>query len=167
MEGTYPLPEAQLDRFMFKLHVQFPDLEELNVIMNRTIGGHTPKASGVATREQLLEMQDIAREVPIAEHIQLYALRLLQRTHSTCKEAPSSVKQYVKAGGSPRGGQAMLKAARIRALVRGETAVSYEDIEAVALPALRHRILLNFEGEAEGVDTDDIVKTILQETKKL
>ncbi|MBN1947509.1 MAG: MoxR family ATPase [Bradymonadales bacterium] len=166
MEGTYPLPEAQLDRFMFKLKVPFPNLEDLNTIMNRTIGGQNPSVSAVTGREELLEMQQVARRIPIAPHIQLYALRLLEKTHPICKQAPGAVKQYVKAGSSPRGGQAILKAARIRALVRGETAVGFEDVQAVALPALRHRILLNFEGEAEGVDTDDIVAQILAETKK-
>jgi MoxR-like ATPase len=166
MEGTYPLPEAQLDRFMFKLNVAFPTLDELNTIMDRTITGDAPEASAVLGREEILEMRAISRKVPIAPHVQLFALKVLKRSHPDSENAPDSVHRYVKAGGSPRGGQAMLAAARIRALVRGETAVGFDDVESVALPALRHRLLLNFEGEANEISTDDIIRDILETTAK-
>ena len=165
-EGTYPLPEAQLDRFMFKLNVGFPGLDDLNQIMDRTIGGEKHHVSATTEREGLLRLRDVAKRVPIARHIQDYALRILQRTHPTIDGAPGGVRQFFKAGASPRGGQAMLATARVRALIRGETAVSYDDIEYVALPALRHRVLLNFEGEAEGVEPDEVLTDIIKTTKK-
>jgi MoxR-like ATPase len=165
-EGTYPLPEAQLDRFMYKLNVAFPQLAELDAIMDRTISGQLPKISAVLDEQTLLGLRATALRVPIARHIQLYALRLLERSHATHPDAPKSVRQFVRAGASPRAGQAMLACARIRALIRGETAVAFEDIDAVALPAMRHRILLNFEGEAEGVDTDTLVADLIKHTPK-
>lgn len=165
-EGTYPLPEAQLDRFMFKLNVGFPELDDLNTIMDRTISGDMPEVSAVMTQKELLELRQVARSVPIARHIQTWALRVLQRTHPTTADAPESVKQFFRAGASPRGGQGMLATARVRALVRGGTSVAFEDIEAVALPTLRHRVLLNFEGEAEGIDPDVVLNEIMQNTKR-
>ncbi len=165
-EGTYPLPEAQLDRFMFKLNVGFPTLDELDEIMDRTITGTKPTVQSVMGQDELNEMRQIANRVPIAKHIQRYALDVLQRTHSTLEAAPPAVRQYVKAGASPRGGQSILATARIHALIRGETAVGFDDVDAVAMPALRHRVLLNFEGEAEGVDADDIVAEVLKTTPK-
>ena len=165
-EGTYPLPEAQLDRFMFKLNVGFPSLDELNLIMDRTISGHKPTVEAVIHRDDLLSMRRIARQVPIARHIQTFAMQVLRRTHPTTDDAPASVRKFVKAGASPRGGQAMLATARVRSLVRGESAVSFDDVIHVAPATLRHRILLNFEGEAEGIDTDDIIRDILGSTKR-
>ena len=161
-EGTYPLPEAQLDRFFFKLHVGFPDRDELNAILERTTGTITPKVSRVIARERLLAMQVLVREVPVARHVQDYAVRLLQATHPTEKASLDSVRRFVKFGSSPRGAQALLLAAKIRALMEGRFAASVEDIKASALPALRHRVLLNFEGEAEGVKTDDLLHEILK-----
>jgi MoxR-like ATPase len=161
-EGTYPLPEAQLDRFFFKLHVGFPDRDELNAILERTTGMVTPKVTRVLNRERLLAMQALVREVPVARHVQDYAVRLLQATHPTQKDSLDTVKRFVKFGGSPRGAQALLLAAKIRALFEGRFAASVEDVKASALPALRHRVLLNFEGEAEGVKTDDLIKEILK-----
>jgi MoxR-like ATPase len=162
-EGTYPLPEAQLDRFFFKLHVPFPGREELNTILERTTGASSPTAARVLAKGRLLEMQRLVREVPIAAHVQDYAVRLLQATHPTEKDASASVKQYVRFGSSPRGAQALLLAAKIRALFEGRFAASIDDVKASALPALRHRVLLNFEGEAEGVKTDDLVLEILKQ----
>src|SRR3954462_1210553 len=161
-EGTYPLPEAQLDRFFFKLHVSFPGREELNEILERTTGTVAPKVNRVMGRDRLLVMQALVREVPIAKHVQDYAVRLLQSTHPTEKGSLDSVRRFVKFGGSPRGAQALLLAAKIRALFEGRFAASVEDVKASALPALRHRVLLNFEGEAEGVKTDDLIKEILK-----
>jgi MoxR-like ATPase len=161
-EGTYPLPEAQLDRFFFKLHVGFPGREELNEILERTTGTVSPKVSRVWTREKLLAMQALVREVPVAKHVQDYAVRLLQATHPTEKGGLDSVRRFVKFGSSPRGAQALLLAAKIRALFEGRFAAAVEDVKAAALPALRHRVLLNFEGEAEGVKTDDLILEILK-----
>jgi MoxR-like ATPase len=161
-EGTYPLPEAQLDRFFFKLHVPFPGREELNEILERTTGNVTPQVKPIMARSRILEMQKLVREVPIAKHVQDYAVRLLQATHPTTKDAQETVKRFVKFGSSPRGAQALLLAGKIRALFEGRFAASLDDVRAVALPALRHRVLLNFEGEAEGVKTDDVLHEILK-----
>ena len=162
-EGTYPLPEAQLDRFFFKLHVPFPNRDELNAILERTTGNVTPKVDAVMSKDRILEMQRLVRDVPIAKHVQDYAVRLLQATHPTTPGAIDSVKRFVKFGSSPRGAQALLLAGKIRALFEGRFAASLDDIRAVALPALRHRVLLNFEGEAEGVKTDDVLHEILKQ----
>ena len=161
-EGTYPLPEAQLDRFFFKLHVGFPGREELNEILERTTGTVTPKVARVLDKERLLAMQGLVREVPIAKHVQDYAVRLLQATHPTEKTSLDAVRRFVKFGSSPRGAQALLLAAKIRALFDGRFAAGLDDVKAAALPALRHRVLLNFEGEAEGVKTDDLLNEILK-----
>jgi MoxR-like ATPase len=161
-EGTYPLPEAQLDRFFFKLHVGFPGRDELNEILERTTGTLTPKVTPVLDRARLLAMQALVREVPIAKHVQDYAVRLLQATHPTEKTSLESVRRFVKFGASPRGAQALLLAGKIRALFEGRFAVAIDDVKASALPALRHRVLLNFEGEAEGVKTDALIHEMLK-----
>jgi len=160
-EGTYPLPEAQLDRFFFKLHVGFPGREELHSILNRTTGTDAPSVSPVLDGPRILKMQALVREVPVANHVQDYAVRLLQSTHPS-PQALDAVKRFVRFGASPRGAQAMLLAAKIRALFDGRFAPSVDDVKASALPALRHRVLLNFEGEAEGVKTDDVLNAILK-----
>jgi MoxR-like ATPase len=161
-EGTYPLPEAQLDRFFFKLHVPFPGRDELHSILDRTTGMDAPEARPVVNRARLLEMQKLVREVPVARHVQDYAVRLLQATHPADKSL-EQVRRFVKFGSSPRGAQAILLAAKIRALFEGRFSASTDDVKAVALPALRHRVLLNFEGEAEGVKTDDVLSAIIKQ----
>ncbi len=161
-EGTYPLPEAQLDRFFFKLHVGFPGREELHSILERTTGVAMPTVQPVLNREQILQMQSLVREVPISRHVQDYAVRLLQSTHPTQDASLDMVKRFVKFGASPRGAQALLLAAKIRALFEGRFAASIDDVRAVSLPALRHRVLLNFEGEAEGIKTDDVLREIMK-----
>ena len=161
MEGTYPLPEAQLDRFFFKLDVPFPSREELHGIVDRTTTGHQAEARRVATREDILEMQALVRRVPVARHVQDYAIRVLQATHPGGEEATGLVKRYVRTGASPRGVQAMLLAAKIGALFASRFAASIDDVKAVAAPALRHRLLLSFEGEAEGIRPDAIIAEIL------
>lgn len=166
MDGTYPLPEAQLDRFQFKLEVRFPSLDELDEIMTRTIGGTTPSAARVMTREQLFDLQEVAKRVAIAPSMQRYALRILQRTHPNLPDAPDDVRRFVREGASPRGGQAILTAARIHALMRGEPMVAESDIVAAALPALRHRLILNFEGEAEGIERDALLQAIIRSTPR-
>jgi MoxR-like ATPase len=160
-EGTNPLPEAQLDRF-FKLFVPFPGRDELNQILERTTGTEIPKVQPVLSRDKIITMQQLVREVPIAKHVQDYAVRLLQATHPTEKDSLDAVKRFVKFGSSPRGAQALLLAAKIRALFQGRFAASIDDVRASALPALRHRMLLNFEGEAEGVKTDELLQDILK-----
>ncbi|WP_437619436.1 AAA family ATPase [Sorangium sp. So ce1151] len=161
-EGTYPLPEAQLDRFFFKLHVPFPSREELNSILERTTGTDAIEVRPVLNKERIVAMQRLVREVPVAKHVQDYAVRLLQATHPTEGESLDEVKRFVKFGASPRGAQALLLAAKIRALFEGRFAASVDDVRASALPALRHRVLLNFEGEAEGVKTDEVLQAILK-----
>jgi MoxR-like ATPase len=161
-EGTYPLPEAQLDRFFMKLHVPFPNRDELHSILDRTTGETTTKASPVLHRDDILRMQALVRRVPAARHVQDYAIRLIQATHPDGPDAPAVCKQFVRFGASPRGAQAVLLAAKIRALFEGRFAASIDDVRAVALPALRHRVLLNFEGEAEGVKTDQVIDGILK-----
>ncbi|WP_437731091.1 AAA family ATPase [Sorangium sp. So ce1335] len=161
-EGTYPLPEAQLDRFFFKLHVPFPSRDELNAILERTTGTEAIAVRPVLNRERITAMQRLVREVPVAKHVQDYAVRLLQATHPTEGESLGEVKRFVKFGASPRGAQALLLAAKIRALFEGRFAASVDDVRASALPALRHRVLLNFEGEAEGVKTDEVLQAILK-----
>ena len=146
MEGTYPLPEAQLDRFMFKVLVPFPSEDDLVAIMDRTTGAETATASKVCTGAQIVEMQRLARAVPIAPHVTAYAVSVLAASHPDQQRAPELVRQYVRYGASPRGAQALVAGGKIYALLDGRFNVSIDDIRAVALPALRHRIILNFEG---------------------
>jgi len=166
MEGTYPLPEAQLDRFLFKLQVEFPSREELHAILDRTTGGNKPTLETVIDGPRILEMRALARDVPVARHVQDYAIRILEGTHPDREGAPEMVQRFVRFGASPRGAQACLLAAKIQALMDGRFAVGADDVRAVAKPALRHRMILNFEGEAEGVRTDAILDRILETTKE-
>jgi MoxR-like ATPase len=162
MEGTYPLPEAQLDRFFFKLEVPFPSRDELHSIIDRTTTAQHAEVRRVLSREQILKMQALVRRVPVARHVQDYAIRVLMATHPTGEEAPELVKRFVRTGGSPRGAQAMLLGAKVRALFDGRFAASIDDVKATALPALRHRVLLSFEGEAEGIASERVVAEILK-----
>jgi MoxR-like ATPase len=161
MEGTYPLPEAQLDRFLFKVMVPFPSEEDLITIMDRTTGAESATAEKVATAGEIVEMQRLARAVPIAPHITAYAVSVLAATHPDQPRAPELVRDYVRYGGSPRGAQALVTAGKIFALLDGRFNVSVDDIRSAALPALRHRIILNFEGEAEGITTEATIRSIL------
>jgi MoxR-like ATPase len=161
MEGTYPLPEAQLDRFLFKLWVPFPSEEDLVEIMERTTGAKMPTAGKAANAAEVVEMQRLARSVPIAPHVTAYAVSVLAATHPDAARAPELVKSYVRYGGSPRGAQALVLTGKIHALLEGRYNVAVEDIRAVALPALRHRVIRNFEGEAEGITSDAIVRAVL------
>jgi MoxR-like ATPase len=162
MEGTYPLPEAQLDRFFFKLKVKYPAEEAMHEILERTTRDADPTVSRVADGPELLEMRHVARSVPIARPVQAYAIRLTLGTHPDSAYATALAKRYVRYGASPRAAQALVLAGKIQALNRGQAFVSIDDIRSVALPALRHRILLNFEGEADEVDTDSIVEELLK-----
>jgi MoxR-like ATPase len=162
MEGTYPLPEAQLDRFLFKLYVNFPDREELHRILDLTTGAGIQPRSAVLDRAAILEMQQLVRQVPVARHVQDYAIRVLQATHADGPDAPDLARRFVRYGSSPRGAQAMLLAAKIRALFDGRFAASVDDVRGVAHAALRHRVLLNFEGEAEGIKSDQVIDAVLR-----
>ena len=161
MEGTYPLPEAQLDRFLFKLWVPFPSEEDLVEIMDRTTGARLPQAQKAADAQQVVAMQRLARSVPIAPHVTAYAVSVLAATHPDAPRAPELARQYVRYGGSPRGAQALVLAGKIHGLLDGRYNVATDDIRAVAMPALRHRVIRNFEGEAEGITSDAIVRAVL------
>jgi MoxR-like ATPase len=162
-EGTYPLPEAQLDRFFFKLVVQYSGRAELNEILNRTTSGKNPTAQPVMSGEEILVSQQLVRNVALAPHVQDYAIRLTMATHPKGEFATESVNKYVRWGSSPRGAQAIVLAAKVYALMDGRFNVGFDDVRKAATPALRHRLLLNFEGEAEGVVTDTIVTDILEQ----
>jgi MoxR-like ATPase len=165
-EGTYPLPEAQLDRFFFKIIVGYPTADELSQVLSRTTTGARPEVERVLTREALLELMKLVREVPVASHVKDYAVRLVLATHTKTDTASPIASQYLRFGSSPRGGQTLLLAGKVRALTDGRFNVSYDDIEAVAASALRHRLILNFEAEAEGITTDHIIGQILRDVPR-
>ena len=162
-EGTYPLPEAQLDRFFFKLLVDYPNASELSEVLNRTTEGHKVELDRVLTKEQMLELQNLVPQVPVASHVKDYVVRLIMATHPKTETAVPVASQYLRFGSSPRGGQALLLAGKVRALIQGRFNVSFEDIQAAARPALRHRLILNFEAEAEGITTDHLIDQILKD----
>ena len=166
MEGTYPLPEAQLDRFFFKLVVEYPSREALHTILDRTTTDDVPKPRAVIEKARILEMRELVRKVPLSRQIQDYAVRVVLATHPENPEATATSKQYLRYGASPRGLQSVILAAKIRALLEGRYAVAIDDIRYVAAPALRHRLILNFEGEAEGIRADAIIAEILKATKE-
>ncbi len=166
MEGTYPLPEAQLDRFFFKLVVKYPAREALHTILDRTTADHVPEPKPVIDKSRIMEMRELVRRVPLARQIQDYAVRVVLATHPENPEATAMSKQFMRYGASPRGLQSIILAAKIRALLEGRYAVSIDDIRQVAAPALRHRMILNFEGEAEGIESDAIVQEILKATRE-
>ena len=159
-EGTYPLPEAQLDRFFFKLQVGYSTRDQLAEILRRTTAGEEARADAVIDAERIIAHQRLVRRVAIADHVSDYAVRMVLATHPGGDFAPPQVSKYVRLGASPRAAQALVLAGKCRALVAGRAAVSTDDVKQVSAPALRHRILLNFEGQAEGLTTDDVVRTI-------
>jgi MoxR-like ATPase len=161
MEGTFPLPEAQLDRFLFKILLKAPDTNDLLSIVDRTTGTSTPSAGTVLDGARVVEMQQLSREVVLDGPARDLLARLVQATSPESADAPDSVRRYVRYGASPRGAQAMALGSKVRALSEGRGHVSTEDIHAVARPSLRHRVLLNFEGEAEGVSPEDVVADVL------
>jgi len=163
-EGTYPLPEAQLDRFFFKLLVQYSGRAELHEILQRTTAGATPKIEPVLDGPRIIEHQRTVRRVVIAPHVQDYAIRCTLATHPNGMFAVPIVNQFVRVGVSPRAAQAVTLAAKVRALLDGRCHVSFDDVRQVAVPAMRHRIILNFEGEAEGITTDAVLEKVLAET---
>jgi MoxR-like ATPase len=161
MEGTYPLPEAQLDRFLFKLRVRYPAIEELNEIVDRTTQPRAVAVARVMTGLQVLTLRELIREVPIASQVRELASTVVMATHPQWEHAPEVTRRFVRYGASPRGAQALVLGAKVRALTEGRFNVSIDDLRALATPALRHRIILNFEGEAEGVDVDNLIGQIV------
>src|SRR6476660_7434783 len=160
-EGTYPLPEAQLDRFFFKLVVGYSSREELTIVLDRTTRGEKPRAEKVIDGDELVRFQALVRDVIIAPHVQDYGIRLALATHPDGPYATDITNQYIRWGSSPRGAQTLVLAAKVRALLDGRYNVSFEDLRRVYLPSLRHRVLLNFEAQAEGVDADDVLLKVL------
>lgn len=165
-EGTYPLPEAQLDRFLFQLKVDFPAKEELKEILNITVGTERPKLSSRITGEEILAMRQVICQIPIADAVMDFALSIVVATHPEVDNAPEVVRKYVTAGASPRAAQAIIKTARARAMMEGRYNVAYEDIEYVAYPALRHRLITNFEAIADGMTADQIIAEIIRGIEK-
>jgi MoxR-like ATPase len=163
-EGTYPLPEAQLDRFFFKLIVQYSGREELKQILDRTTTGHTPDIRAVIDGPRIIAHQKLVQRVIIAPHVQDYAVRCVLATHPQGIFAIPMVNQFLRVGASPRAAQAITLAAKVRALLDGRFHVSFKDIKDVAIPAMRHRVILNFEGEAEGITTDMVLEKVVAET---
>ncbi len=165
-EGTYPLPEAQLDRFFYKLLVGYPSAEELTEVLTRTTETVKTTVNRVLNGEQLIALQALVRQVPVASHVKDYAVRLVLATHPKTNTAVPIANQYLRFGSSPRAAQALMLSGKVRALTHGRFNVSFEDIEAAVRPALRHRLILNFEAEAEGLTTDLILDQVLKDVPK-
>ena len=163
MEGTYPLPEAQLDRFLLKIHVPMPSADELATILERTTGAHRARVETAASGDDIAAMVDLTREVPIAGHVTLYAVDLVLASHPQDETAPEIVRRYVRFGASPRGAQSLVLASKAVALLSGRPSSSVEDIRAVAHGALRHRLVLGYEATVDGVSSDQVVDAILGE----
>jgi MoxR-like ATPase len=162
-EGTYPLPEAQLDRFFFKLLVGYPTGPELTEVLNRTTENAKVQLNRIVTRDAMIELQQLVRQVPVASHVKDYAVRLVLATHPKTPTAAAIATQFLRFGSSPRGAQTLILAGKVRALAQGRFNVSFDDLQAAALPALRHRLILNFEAEAEGITTDQIIQQVLKD----
>ena len=164
-EGTYPLPEAQLDRFMFNVVIEYPTAEEERRILAMTTGSAEARIGAVATGEEIERLHGLVRDVPAADNIVDFASRLVRATRPAGEEAPDVVRKWVRWGAGPRAGQALLLGAKARALLEGRTVVDFEDVRAVALPVLRHRVLVNFHAEADGIDADEIVRRLLSHAR--
>ena len=162
MEGTYPLPEAQLDRFVFKLKVKYPMLDELNEIIDRTTQPRSFSVQHVMDGPAVGSYRELVRTVPVATHVRDLASMIVMATHPQCDYAPEATRRFLRYGSSPRGAQALVLGGKVRALAHGRYNVSVEDLRALALPALRHRIIPNFEGEAEGVDLDQLITQVIE-----
>jgi len=163
MEGTYPLPEAQLDRFFFKIKVTYPSLQEMIGIIDRTTGGVEEQVHRIIGGADVEAMKGWVRQVPIASHVKEYVARIILATHPDSPTASDPIKRYVRYGSSPRGAQALVLAGKATALLQDRFNVSFKDIQRVALPALRHRIILSLEGEAEGVNPDRLMEAVLKQ----
>lgn len=165
MEGTYPLPEAQLDRFMFKLNVDFPTLDELFNIIDVTITNTDVAINKVIDGDKILEYREIIRNIPIARPVQEYALKIVLGTHPENSDSTEASKKYIRFGASPRAAQAIIIASKVRAIMEGRYNVSFEDIKYTAYPSLRHRFFLNFDAVADGINTDQLITEILESTR--
>jgi len=165
-EGTYPLPEAQLDRFFYKLIVGYPTAEELSEVITRTTEENQIKVNKVVDGHTLSELQLLVKQVPVASHVKDYAVRLVLATHPNTETALDITNKFLRFGSSPRGAQSLLLGAKVRALTEGRFNVSFDDIVAVTFPALRHRLIVNFEAEAEGITTDDVLNKILSDVPR-
>ena len=165
-EGTYPLPEAQLDRFFYKLLVEYPGADELSEVVTRTTEGHRAEVKQVVDGSSLIEMQHLVQQVPVASHVKDYAVRLVMATHPGTEAALDITNQFLRFGSSPRGAQSLLLGAKVRALTEGRFNVSFDDIATLAPAALRHRLILNFEAEAEGVSSDFVLDNILADVPR-
>jgi MoxR-like ATPase len=165
-EGTYPLPEAQLDRFFFKLIVQYSDRAEMSTILDRTTRGEWPTASKIMDGVEIARWQKLVRETIVSPPVQDYAIRLVLATHPGGEFAVADTNKFIRCGGSPRAAQAIVLAAKVRALLEGRYNVSFEDVRRVYLPALRHRIMLNFEAQAENIPADQVLTQILKDVKE-
>jgi MoxR-like ATPase len=162
LEATYPLPEAQLDRFFIKLKMDFPSVDDIHTILDRTTQLEEPVVERVWDAGKILELRELALAVPISEKVQDYAIRIIMATQASTPLAHELTKKYLRYGASPRGAQTLIIGSKVRALLAGRSQVAYEDVRHVVLPALRHRVILNFEGEAERIDTDNILKAIIE-----
>ncbi len=165
-EGTYPLPEAQLDRFFYKLIVGYPTAEELSEVIARTTEENQVQVNKVVDGRTLSELQLLVKQVPVASHVKDYAVRLVLATHPNTETALDITNKFIRFGSSPRGAQSLLLGAKVRALTEGRFNVSFDDIAAVVFPALRHRLIVNFEAEAEGITTDDVLDKILSDVPR-
>jgi MoxR-like ATPase len=165
-EGTYPLPEAQLDRFFFKLLVTYSNSADLTEVLTRTTENRKITVEKVIDKEEMIELQHLVRQVPVASHVKDYAVRLILASHPKTETAVPVTNQYLRFGSSPRGGQALILAGKVRALTQGRFNVSFDDIQAVVMPTLRHRLILNFEAEAEGITTDHVIAQILKDVAR-
>lgn len=166
MEGTYPLPEAQLDRFFVKLLVKYPKVSDLETILDRTTENLKPHANAVLNGERILQMSQLSRLIPIAPDVRRYGIALVVATHPDHELASAAAKKYVRYGASPRGLQALILGAKIRAILDNRYHVAREDLRTMALPVLRHRMILNFEGQAEGISTDDVIRKLMDDVKE-
>lgn len=164
-EGTYPLPEAQLDRFLFKLNVEFPNLEELKEIMDLTLTNEKTEINAVLEGDEILKIREAIREVKLADSVKEYALKLILSTHPEIEEGAEIVKKYVEAGASPRAAQGIISGAKVRAVMEGRLNVSFEDIKALAYQVLRHRLILNFDAITEGLTEESIIDKLLEDLK--
>ncbi len=164
-EGTYPLPEAQLDRFFFQINIDYPSSDEEKQIVFQTTGLISPKLEKVLNAEDILQLQEIVRKIPVTDYVVDYAVKIVRATRPKDKLAPDFVKKWVNWGASPRASQTLILASKAKAILSGRYAVSIEDVQSVVYPALRHRVILNFHAEAEGINSNEIIKLILETIK--
>jgi MoxR-like ATPase len=165
-EGTYPLPEAQLDRFMFNVVIEYPSADEERRILSMTTGTAEPRIDAVASGDEIERLHNVVRDVPAADNVVDFAARIVRATRPTDEQAPEFVRKWVRWGAGPRAGQSLLLGGKARALLEGRTVVDFDDVRAVALPVLRHRVLTNFQAEADGIDSDEIVRRLLDTARR-